>query len=489
MRGRWTGYFATTAHHRLNVGDALRIRVFGHYVYISIALLAVAEAMIFFAVVYGAVLVRFDGVDRTVEQLPDLGGALWPRALLFSAVMLVCLLAFGLYSSRQRARLLGIALRVILAVLTAFVVASALFYMVPTLWIGRGVVGLASIGALLGIGISRAIFSRVVDENVLKRRVLVYGAGKSAAAIARIRRRADRRGFFVVGYVPASGEQREVTDGLLEAPEGLEPLCARLDVSEVVVAMDDRRRGFPIGELLQCRLAGVDVTEQLSFLERETGRVRIDILNPAWMIFGEGFRRDPLRRLTGRLLDLSAGLLVLALASPVMLATSVAIKFEEGWRAPVFYRQRRVGLLGRTFELLKFRSMRVDAEKNGQAQWASKNDPRVTRVGAFIRKVRIDELPQLLNVLRGQMSIVGPRPERPEFVADLAERIPYYHERHSVKPGITGWAQLCYPYGSSEQDSLEKLQYDLYYVKNNTLLFDLAILLQTAEVVFLGKGR
>ena len=467
----------------------MRIRVFGHYVYVSIALLAVAEAVVFFASVYGAALMRFRGGFWDMPEATNPAGPLWPRALLFSAVMVVSLLAFGMYSARQRARLLGIALRLILAVLTAFAVASALFYMIPSLWIGRGVVGLAAVGALLGVVVSRTLFSRMVDENLLKRRVLVYGAGKSASAIAGIRRRADRRGFFVVGYVPAPGELREVTDGLLEASEGLVRLCARLEVSEVVVAMDDRRRGFPIAELLQCRLAGVDVTEQLSFLERETGRVRIDILNPAWMIFGEGFRRDPLRRLTGRLLDLSAGLVVLVLASPFMLATALAIKLEEGWRAPVFYRQRRVGLLGRTFELLKFRSMRVDAEKNGQAQWASKNDPRVTRVGAFIRKVRIDELPQLLNVLRGQMSIVGPRPERPEFVADLAERIPYYHERHSVKPGITGWAQLCYPYGSSEQDSLEKLQYDLYYVKNNTLLFDLAILLQTAEVVFLGKGR
>jgi sugar transferase (PEP-CTERM system associated) len=285
------------------------------------------------------------------------------------------------------------------------------------------------------------------------------------------------------------GEVREFTTGLLDPTVGLVNLCTRLDVSEVVVAMDDRRRGFPIAELLQCRLAGVDVTEQLTFLERETGRVRIDILNPAWMIFGEGFRRDALRLLTARLVDLAAGLTVFTLASPVMLCAALAIKIEEGWGAPVFYRQRRVGLLGRPFELLKFRSMRVDAEQNGQAQWASKNDPRVTRVGAFMRKTRIDELPQLLNVLRGQMSLVGPRPERPEFVADLAERIPYYHERHTVKPGITGWAQLCYPYGSSEQDALEKLQYDLYYVKNNTLLFDLTILLQTAEVVFLGKGR
>jgi sugar transferase (PEP-CTERM system associated) len=350
-------------------------------------------------------------------------------------------------------------------------------------------VALSAVGAMLGMLVSRSIFAQVVDEDLLKRRVLVYGAGKSAAAIAGIRRRSDRRGFLVVGYVPAPGELREVADALLDPADGLVRLCARWDVSEVVVAMDDRRRGFPIAELLQCRLAGVDVTEQLSFLERETGRVRIDILNPAWMIFGEGFRRDPIRRLSARAVDLSAGLVVLTLASPFVLLTVLAIKLEEGWRAPVFYRQRRVGLLGQPFQLLKFRSMRVDAEQDGQAQWARKDDPRVTRVGALIRKVRIDELPQLLNVLSGQMSLVGPRPERPEFVSDLAERIPYYHERHSVKPGITGWAQLCYPYGASEADSLQKLQYDLYYVKNNTLLFDLAILLQTAEVVFLGKGR
>ena len=453
------------------------------------AALALVEALVFFGAVYAAALVRFHGSlgDLVGDQHTD--GDLWPRAVLFSIVMVVSLLAFGLYSARQRARLFGVALRIVLAVLMAFAVASALFYLIPNLWIGRGVVGLASLWAFLGVFVSRSIFSRVVDEQVLKRRVLVFGAGKSAATIAAIRRRSDRRGFLVVGYVPAPGELREVTDGLLEPSEGLVRLCARLDVSEVVVAMDDRRRGFPIAELLQCRLAGVDVTEQLSFLERETGRVRIDILNPAWMIFGEGFRRDPLRRLTGRLLDLGVGLAVLTLASPVMAATAIAIKLEEGWGAPVLYRQRRVGLLGRHFNLLKFRSMRVDAEKDGQAQWAIKNDPRMTRVGALIRKVRIDELPQLLNVLRGQMSLVGPRPERPEFVAELTERLPYYHERHSVKPGITGWAQLCYPYGSCEQDALEKLQYDLFYVKNNTLLFDLAILLQTAEVVFLGKGR
>jgi sugar transferase (PEP-CTERM system associated) len=275
---------------------------------------------------------------------------------------------------------------------------------------------------------------------------------------------------------------------VLHASEGILQLCTRLDIHEVVVAMEDRRRGFPILGLLECRLAGIEVTELLTFLERETGRVRIDVLNPSWMIFGEGFRRDPVRLFSSRTLDLVASLLLVILSLPIMLLTMLAIKLEDGWRAPVFYGQARVGLAGQTFTVLKFRSMRTDAERDGQAQWAQKSDPRVTRVGAVIRKLRIDELPQILNVVTGQMSFVGPRPERPQFVAELAQKIPYYVQRHCVKPGITGWAQLCYPYGSTQEDALEKLQYDLYYIKNNTLLFDLAILVQTAEVVFMGKG-
>jgi sugar transferase (PEP-CTERM system associated) len=252
--------------------------------------------------------------------------------------------------------------------------------------------------------------------------------------------------------------------------------------------MDDRRRAFPVRDLLECRLAGIDVIDLLTFLERETGRVRIDVLNPSWLIFGKGFRRGSLRRFSSSLLDVFASVVLLVVSLPVMLATIIAIKAEDGWRAPVFYRQERVGLWGRSFHLLKFRSMRIDAEANGEAQWAQKQDPRVTRVGAAIRKLRIDELPQILNVLRGDMCFVGPRPERPQFVESLAERIPYYTQRHCVKPGITGWAQLCYPYGSSQQDATEKLQYDLYYIKNSGFLLDLSILVQTAEVVIFGKG-
>lgn len=468
----------------------MRVRILGQHMHSAIAVLSVVEAAMFFAAVYAAIIARFHADSSSLADLPELQGAVWPRAVLFSVVMVTCLLAFGLYSPRQRARLAGMALRVAMALVTGFAITGTLFYMVPSLWIGRGVVSLAAIGGLCGVTLSRVVFSRVVDEKVFKRRVLVYGAGESAAAIAGLRRRADRRGFCLVGFVPADPQERAVMVDRIVAPgKTLVQLCEKLDVSEVVVAMDDRRCGFPIADLLQCRLAGIDVTELLTFLERETGRVRIDVLNPSWMIFGQGFRRDTVRRITSRALDLISSLMVLGLALPVMLVAAVMIKLEDGWRAPVLYRQRRVGLGGRPFMLLKFRSMRIDAESDGQARWAQKSDPRITRIGSFIRKTRIDELPQLFNVVQGQMGVVGPRPERPEFVGQLAERIPYYVERHCVKPGITGWAQLCYPYGSSERDALEKLQYDLYYVKNNTLLFDLAILLQTVEVVFLGKGR
>jgi sugar transferase (PEP-CTERM system associated) len=261
-----------------------------------------------------------------------------------------------------------------------------------------------------------------------------------------------------------------------------------LEVDEIVMAMDDRRQQFPLKELLDCRLKGIDVVELASFLERETGKVYLDILIPSWMIFGDGFRRDFIRRYSERAFDIAASLVLLMLTLPVMLLTMLAIKLEEGVRAPLLYGQPRVGCGGKVFRVMKFRSMRTNAESDGRARWAKANDDRVTRVGRFIRKVRIDELPQLFNVLGGQMSFVGPRPERPEFVGQLSESIPYYDIRHAVKPGITGWAQLCYPYGASEQDALEKLQYDLYYVKNHSLVVDVLILLQTVEVILFNKG-
>jgi sugar transferase (PEP-CTERM system associated) len=465
----------------------MRVRLLGHPVQVSIAAIAAIEALVFLGAMLLAYRVRF----ASWYPVASVGSkqTLWMSAAVFVAANLVSILAFGLYSSRQRARTSGVFVRLVVAVIAAAAGTAAVVYVLPSLWVGRGVLGLASLFALLGVGASRSMFSRMMDESLLKRRVLVYGVGQRTTAISGLRRRSDRRGFEIVGYVQPDGESIAVPpERVLNASAGILQLSTRLDVDEIVVAMEDRRRGFPILGLLECRLAGMEVTELLTFLERETGRVRIDVLNPSWMIFGEGFRRDPVRLFSSRALDLVASVLLLILSLPFMLITMVAIKLEDGWRAPVFYGQARVGLAGQPFKVLKFRSMRTDAERDGQAQWAQKSDPRVTRVGAVIRKLRIDELPQILNVVTGQMSFVGPRPERPQFVAELAQKIPYYVQRHCVKPGITGWAQLCYPYGSSEDDALEKLQYDLYYIKNNTLLFDLAILVQTAEVVFMGKG-
>jgi len=462
------------------------VRIFRHYVNLPIMLLAVVEAVGLTAIPYLAALLRFDADIQSAEQSV---GWLAPRAVLFAAVAMTCMVAMGLYSARQRAKTTGLVVRISASLVLATAAMALLSYLVPQVHIGRGVLGIAAVGALIFIGLSRVVFGRLVNDEVFKRRVLIYGVGRQAQSVSMLRRRADQRGFVVVGYVP-SGSDRQVVppERIANIESSLLDYARRMEVDEIIVAMDDRRREFPVHQLLECRLAGIEVIDVVTFLERETGKVRLDVLNPSWIIFSEGFRRDSVRRVSERAFDLLAASVLVVLTWWIMLLTALAILIEDGPRASILYRQIRVGLDGRNFQVLKFRSMRTDAEQEGQARWAQSSDSRVTRVGACIRKLRIDELPQILNVLRGDMSFVGPRPERPEFVNRLSESIPYYRERHCVKPGITGWAQLCYPYGSSEHDATEKLQYDLYYVKNHSLLFDLMILLQTAEVVLLGKG-
>lgn len=465
----------------------MAIRIFQHYWQLPLALLAFCEATVFLLAPYGAVYLRF---DPQLVASAGFWGPIFPRALLFAGVMFISMTAMGLYNARQRSRLTGLLARVAASMLGGSMLIAVLFYLFPGIQIGRAALMVAALIAFIGAMLIRVVFDKVVDQNIFKRRILVYGAGKRGQSIARLRRRSDRRGFVAVGYVPAEGDDPHGVpeSAKLGTDEDLLQLCQRYRVDEIVVAMDDRRRRFPMDQLLECRLEGVEIVELVTFLERETGKVRLDVLNPSWMIFSDGFRQGRVHSSLERIFDVVASLLLLAVALPLMLLTALAIKITEGPRASIFYRQVRVGQYGRPFRLLKFRSMREDAELDGKPQWAQKNDKRVTPIGAFIRKTRIDELPQILNVLRGEMSFVGPRPERPEFVAQLNERIPYYRERHSIKPGITGWAQLCYPYGSSEQDATEKLQYDLFYVKNHTLLFYLAIILQTVEVIVWGKG-
>jgi len=440
--------------------------------------------MICLAAPYAAVQFRFRGAETSPPFGEFLAGA-----IVFAAAMLTSMIAMGLYASQQRAQTVGVALRLIGAAVASTLVLAVVVYLVPNISFGRGVLGWTLLLAFAGCFSVRMVFMHTLNEDTLKRRVLVYGAGKRAEAFTQLRRRTDRRGFIVCGFVSAGEEDILVPrEKLLECSGSLYELVRSRGATEVVVAIDDRRRQFPVDDLLNCRLRGINVIDIVSFLERETGKVRIDMLSPSWIIFSGGFRRDPIREGAERVFDVSAATLLLALTWPLAALAWLAIKLEDGWSAPTLYTQERVGLEGRLFNLRKFRSMRIDAEKVGEAKWAVKDDPRVTRVGRFMRKTRIDELPQLLNVLSGDMCFVGPRPERPQFVDQLSERIPYYRERHWVKPGLTGWAQLCYPYGASERDAKEKLQYDLYYVKHRSVFFDLFILLGTAEVILWGRG-
>ena len=464
----------------------MSFRFFHLYLKVPIVLLALIEGALFVYAPYLAAALRF-GSSAAERATPT--GHMLPTALLFAFLAVMALFAMGLYTIRQRSGTTGTVLRVVAGLVVAAALSALAYFIVPNLTIGRGMLALTTAIGVASALVARLLFDRIVDQDLFKRRVLVYGAGRRAGSLLDLRRRSDQRGFRLMGFIATEGDELSApADRLLERPQDLYEWVVKNPIDEIVVAMDDRRRGFPMHEFLECRLAGIEILELPTFLERETGKVRLDVLNPSWIIFGEGFRASLLQRMVERTVDLVVSLGLLILASPAILLTALAIKFEDGLDAPILYRQRRVGQHGVVFDVLKFRSMRVDAEDPGQAIWATKDDPRVTRVGGFMRKSRIDELPQLVNVLRGDMSFVGPRPERPEFVQKLEHTIPYYRERHSVKPGITGWAQLCYPYGSSEKDALEKLQYDLYYVKNRSLLFDLAILVQTVEVVLWGKG-
>ena len=365
-----------------------------------------------------------------------------------------------------------------------------MYYLLPQAYVGRGVLIIAlvlSFALMMGF---RLVFLRLVDAVVFQRRVLILGAGKRASQIqTRMRRHADRIGFNVLGFVPREGEEVQVGTMSLVRPEGsLVDWALHRQVDEIVVGVDDRRGGLPMRDLLECRQNGIDVTDLATFFERESGRVQLSLTDPSWLVFSGGFDATPLRRFSKRCSDLLIAALVLLLTWPLMLLVALAIRIESGAGQPILYRQERVGARGKTFQLIKFRSMRTDAELDGIARWANKDDDRVTRVGRFTRKVRLDELPQLWNVLKGEMSFIGPRPERPQFVIDLGQKIRYYDLRHCLKPGLAGWAQLRYPYGASEADAEEKLKYDLYYVKNHNLLFDLLILFQTVEVVLFRRG-
>lgn len=463
------------------------IRIFRHYVPTPLLFLAVAEAVILFLSVYAGVHLRFSSSKAGYAEL--IVGPVLPKALIFSIAMLSIMTAVGLYQRDLRDNDWSYYSRFGLSFLVGLAVMALVFYAVPSLFLGRGAFGFAFGIAFVGTLIARFLFLKWVNFDVVKRRILVLGTGTRAGRVESLARSSKgRHRFTVVGYLPLQGATHALDkNNVLPDKESLLSIAQKYEVDEIVVGVRDRRNGgMPVQELLDCKLAGYRVVDLSTFFERETGHVQLDSLNSSWMIFSEGFIQTSLREVVKRLFDVMVSGIILAITAPIMAITAVLIRLES--KGPVFYRQERVGEHGKKFEVLKFRSMRVDAEKDGVPQWAKKNDDRTTRVGKVIRTLRIDELPQIFNVFRGDMSFVGPRPERPFFVKQLAEKINYYSCRHAVKPGITGWAQVRYPYGASIEDAQHKLQYDLYYVKNHSLFLDLIILFQTAQVVLFGKG-
>lgn len=413
-------------------------------------------------------------------------------------LVLIFSLSVGLYEAKLRETFRGIIRRIFVSVsLSYFVVELLVNLFLSDAQHHPYYLPIAAGSIILSLVIFRYFISKLGLLGLGGTRTIVIGAGERAAIIEkRMRRDVDRLGFELLGFIPIPGDNRE--EGIqnerllhVKIDENFRNFIADNDIDEVVIACDQRRGTLPVEILFECRIRGIEVTDLLDFMERETGQIVVNLMYPSWVIYSNGFNsQNYLREALDYLFNGLMASIVLLFTWPFMLLTALVIYLDDGMKTgtSVLYKQERVGLNGRLFFILKFRSMRPDAESGG-AKWATENDSRVTRIGQFIRKYRVDELPQLLNVYRGEMSFIGPRPERPQFVEQLIRDIPYYNQRHNVKPGIAGWAQLNYPYGASVEDSMEKLKFDLYYVKHQSFMLDMLILIRTVEVVLFGKGR
>ena len=459
------------------------IRLFKHYVPHAVLFLGLLDfGLLLIAGELGWV-VRANQIGMMVEPI----SSRVPQLLSFAIALEMAMIAVGVYGSDALQSLRFASARLLVAISLGIIFLSAIFFLIPSLSLWRSNLLYAMGFSILMLVALRILLGKTLGGQAFKRRVVVLGAGPRAV---RLKTLAHERssGFVVVGYVAMNDGPQLIPEAInRDAIYNLADHVVVLNASEVVLALEERRNALPLKDLLRIKTTGVHVNEISTFLERETGRVDLASVNPSWLFFSDGFSSG--RRLSSiakRLFDLAASALLLALTAPFILIGAILVKLES--RGPAFYRQSRVGLFGQEFSIVKLRSMRQDAEVDGKAVFAQENDPRVTRVGRFIRKTRIDELPQIWSVLKGEMSFVGPRPERRQFVDDLEQQLPYYAERHMVKPGITGWAQINYPYGANLEDSRHKLEYDLYYAKNYTPFLDLLILLQTLRVVLWPDG-
>ncbi len=458
------------------------IRLFKHYIPHAVILLALVDVVLLLLAGEIAWQLRASQIGMAPGLLID---RIVPVAG-FAVTVWTAMIAVGVYGSEALRSLRFACARLLVAVSLGIIALSVIDYILPGVAFWRSTLVYAMALAIVALIFARSVIGAFNGGAAFRRRVVVLGAGMRAARLKELSERAGS-GFAIVSYIAMSDANRVVKEAIArDAIHNLDRFVDNLAASEVVLALEERRNALPLKDLLRIKTTGVHVNDFSSFMERETGRVDLDSLNPSWLIFSDGFSSGRMiSSAAKRVFDIGASGLLLLLTAPLIALFAVLVKLDSS--GPAFFRQKRIGLFGQGFEVIKLRSMRTDAEKDG-AKWACKDDPRITRLGKFIRKVRIDELPQTWSVLKGEMSFVGPRPEVPKFVDELEDQLPYYAERHMVKPGITGWAQINYPYGASIEDSRHKLEYDLYYAKNYTPFLDLLILLQTLRVVLWPEG-
>lgn len=457
------------------------IKIFNHYIHRRTLLQILFDSGLVIAVVMTAVLMQ-------VPDLPAAASIGVTRAFLLGTGMLIINSGLGFYQRVHNRSIGQTRARAVLSLFLTLLLAYVIFGLPPMSLDNKKILALSVVSVVVAVLIHRVYAAHSKTQSLVRQRVLVFGTGTRAKSVSRTLKQSDPT-MTMVGYYAGPNETHiEVSGwGILSPHKSLTDIVQEEEVDQIVVALAERRGGsMPLRELLDCKLKGVHVVDIATYFEETLGQIRLDAVSAGWLVFGDGFNQGWVRSVVKRLFDIVFGTVLIVLTLPIMLLTAILIFIEDG--GPIFYRQERVGLNGRLFDVVKFRSMRIDAEKDGQPRWAAAGDDRVTRVGRVIRKLRIDELPQLFGVLYGHMSLVGPRPERPFFVDQLTQEIPYYAVRQSVKPGVTGWAQVRYHYGATMKDSAEKLQYDLYYVKNHTLFLDLVVLFETIGVVLTGRG-
>lgn len=458
------------------------IRLFKHYIPHAVLLLGLLDLALLVLASEMAWQLRAAQIDMDAGPMAER----WLPLGATAGIVWLAMISVGVYGPYALRSLRFAGARLLVAISLGIIALATIDFLLPgdTFW--RSTLLYAMGFAVLVLIADRLLLNSFLGSSAFRRRVMVLGAGDRAQRLRELGERPES-GFAIVSYI-AMGEPERVVEEAIErgAIHDLGRFVENLGVSEVVLALQERRNALPLNDLLRIKTKGVHVNDFSSFIERETGRVDLDTVNPSWLIFSDGFSGGRMfSSAVKRMFDIAASLVLLLLTFPVIALFALLVKLDS--KGPAFFRQERVGLYGETFRIVKLRSMRTDAEKDG-AKWAEENDPRITRLGRFIRKVRIDELPQAWSVLTGQMSFVGPRPEVPKFVDDLQQQIPFYGERHMVKPGITGWAQINYPYGASIEDSRKKLEYDLYYAKNYTPFLDFVILLQTLRVILWPEG-